>query len=143
MIDNLLNLQTASLVATNKSCWVFITDIVKLEWKQFLRLNILTERKSHPRLLSGCKQACDLSPRLRESTFERVNYWGDGLVIGFWRLRGVYLLEGLTYPWWGCFCFGFTMSIIKVWWLLFAQICCCWVRYSWILQIVSQFLRAV
>ena len=45
LINNLLNLQTAYPITTNKSYQNFITDNVKLKQKQFLGVNILIKRR--------------------------------------------------------------------------------------------------
>ena len=57
-----------------------------------------------------------------------IKYWGVSLIIGFWRLRRVYLLKDIglrlirIFTRRNCFYFSFTMSVIKLWYLLFVAI---------------------
>ena len=83
--------------------------------------------------------------------WDEFKYWGESLIIGFWRLRRIYLLKEIdlrltrTFTPRICFyLFHFNCFYYNVRYkILIAFICCYWMRCLLINQIVNQFLQTV
>ena len=90
-----------------------------------MKVGVSEQQGVSPRTGKHLKRTLSTSVRDRMFDFNHIvawmtlKYWGGSLIIGFWRLRRVYLLKEIglclitIFTSRNCFYFSFTMPIIK------------------------------